>query len=354
MRRILSACMVSSLMLCSCGDKANPLLPRSGGRPYEVLVVTADKASASIMDSILTQNTPGLPQAEPMFDVSVADSADFNQTTRTARSIVVVTKDPLRFTSTRIRYEKNVWARPQIIIYVNTPSAEALRRDMDRQGKMLTDLLTRAEMNAVISVLNRKNNLKAGKYINNVFGADMKIPADMKSEKRGQDFLWLSDNSANGMRNICVYSYKGKDLDVSDFLAARDSVMKINIPGERSGMYMQTAKENVTAVFRKERGRTMMVCRGLWEMHGDAMGGPFVSVSTVDTVRNRIIVAEAFVYAPEMKKRNLIRQTEAAISTMKINSSNKITIGNQTKGQNTSVLQRKNGDAAHSQTIKHT
>lgn len=318
MKHIMSACAVVVFILCSCGGKAFSLLPGSGGRPYEVLVVTADKASASIMDSILTQNTPGLPQDEPLFDISFTDSANFNQTTRMARSIVIVTKDRLRFTSTMIRYEKNVWARPQIIVYVNTPSVDALRHDMKKQGRMLTELLIRAEMNASISALNKKDNPKAGKYINNVFGASIRIPSDMKSEKRGQDFLWLSDNSVSGMRNICVYSYKGKELDVTAFVAARDSIMRINIPGERIGMFMQTEKESVTARLRKERGRTMMVCRGLWEMRGDAMGGPFVSLSAIDTSRNRIIVAEAFVYAPGMKKRNLIRQTEAAISTMKV------------------------------------
>ena len=53
-------------------------------------------------------------------------------------------------------------------------------------------------------------------------------------------------------------------------------------------------------------------------MHGDAMGGSFVAHSAADSARGRIIVAEAFVYAPEMKKRNLMRQVEAALYTLKI------------------------------------
>jgi hypothetical protein len=48
-------------------------------------------------------------------------------------------------------------------------------------------------------------------------------------------------------------------------------------------------------------------------MKGDAMGGPFVSRSHIDSTNHRIVVKEAFVYAPERKKRNLIRQIEAAI-----------------------------------------
>ena len=61
-----------------------------------------------------------------------------------------------------------------------------------------------------------------------------------------------------------------------------------------------------------------MITRGLWEMEGDAMGGPFVSHSIVDSSRRRIIVAEGFVYAPGMKKRNLLRQLEASLYTLKL------------------------------------
>jgi len=305
--------LVAVLVLSACGDMTNPLTPKSGGRPYEVLVVTDGVAGKDIIGDILTQDTPGLPQGEPLFDVSFTDNAHFDRAARMGRSIVIVTEDLRRFTSTRIKYEKNVWAAPQIIVYVNTPSADALRRDMKKAAHMLTDLLTRAEMNTTLSVLNKRDNPKAEKMVKEMFGIDMKIPSDMKSWKRGQDFIWLSDNAVSGMRNICVYSYAGDRLEVARFETARDSIMRTNIPGERPGMCMQTVGRSVTAVKRKEKNRTIMVCRGLWEMRGDAMGGPFVAAATVDTARGRIIVTEAFVYAPEMKKRNLLRQTEAAI-----------------------------------------
>lgn len=304
-------------MLCSCGDGANSLLPKSGGRPYEVLLVSSDKESRATIDSILSQDVHGLPQAECSFDVSLTDSSRLNQTARLARNIVIVTVNPRLFTSTRIKYEKNVWAKPQMIIYINTPSAESLRRDMAKSGGNLTKLLTRAEMNTAISRLTESNNIKASEKVKAMFGWNIRIPAGMKAMKQGHDFIWLSDNATSGMQSICVYSYTGNNLDANRAIAVRDSVMKANIPGERRGMYMRTYAESVRATLEKEKNGTIMICRGLWEMHGDAMGGPFVSHSVADTANNRIIVAEAFVYAPEMKKRNLIRDTEAALYTLK-------------------------------------
>ena len=101
-------------------------------------------------------------------------------------------------------------------------------------------------------------------------------------------------------------------------MAARDSVMMRGIPGERTGMYMRTVPGSVRCGLAKEKGRTLMISRGLWEMRGDAMGGPFVAHSMVDSARGRVVVAEAFVYAPESRKRNLIRQSEAALYTLRI------------------------------------
>lgn len=76
-----------------------------------------------------------------------------------------------------------------------------------------------------------------------------------------------------------------------------DSILRTNMPGETDSMYM------VIPVLSE---------RGLWEMKGDAMGGPYV----MHRIHNNLYII-AFVYAPEMKKKILIKQLEAAISTIK-------------------------------------
>lgn len=321
--------LTAFVALCSCSGGPQSLLPKSGGRPYEVLLVASDRRCAAVVDSVLTQDMPSLPQREPMFDVSLIDTTRFNQTTRLARCIVIVTVNPAVFTSTRIRYEKNVWARPQLVVYVNTPSASQLSQYMAKAGHRLTSLLTRAEINTAISTLRAGSNRKAESSIRSMFGWNMRIPAEMKAGKTGRNFIWLSDNRPDRMRNICVYSYSGTNLDAHRTLAARDSVMRLNIPGELDGMYMQTTPGSVTAGLTTEDGRTVMISRGLWEMRNDAMGGPFVSLSTVDSANSRIIVAEAFVYAPGTNKRNLIRSAEAALYTLGRHAAN----GSNSKGR---------------------
>jgi hypothetical protein len=53
-------------------------------------------------------------------------------------------------------------------------------------------------------------------------------------------------------------------------------------------------------------------------MENDMMGGPFVSHARVDRPNGRVVVVEAFVYAPEKKKRDLMRQLEASLYTLNL------------------------------------
>lgn len=302
-------------VLTSCGRTHRvSLLPQSGGRPYEVLLVGD---SVDGVKGALKADVEGLPQSEPSFDVSAIPASRYGQAVWLARAIVIVKTDRNLYTATRIRYEKDVHASPQMVVYVNSPSASALRRDMPRLGGKLRELLTRFEINAEMENLSLRGNPKSARLVEETMGWSVKVPVDMASHKRGRNFVWLSNNAPAGMQNLCVYALPLHPLSLSWLIAARDSVMKCNIPGERDGMYVQTVAPTVEAKAVTESGKRRVIMRGLWEMKGDAMGGPFVAHVLADSANGRYVVAEAFVYAPESTKRNRIRQTEAALYTLK-------------------------------------
>ncbi|HCN52746.1 MAG TPA: DUF4837 domain-containing protein [Prevotella sp.] len=291
------------LLLCSCSDRS-PLLPRSGGRPFEVLLA-GDRDSTVYQE--LDADVEGLPQSEPSFDISSLQGEDIGQALRLSHLIVKVSINPQVFTATRIRYAKNVDAEPQMVVYIGSPSVQALKADMPKLGPQLRMLLNRAELNNQILRLREKHNIKMEEEIRRRFGIDLWIPVDMTSSKKGKDFLWLSNNATTGMQNICIY-----------FGTNRDSVMKANIKGETDDMYMATVHESVRRTRERTKSGTRLITKGLWEMEGDAMGGPFISHTLDDSIRHRVITVEGFVYAPEMKKRNLMRQLEAVLYTLKV------------------------------------
>lgn len=276
MRRLSAWLSLAVALLAACGQGPGAL-PSSSGKPFEVLVVGD---SDSLVTRVLRTETEGLPRPEPCFDVSGVSPSRWKGVLRLARTVVI------RDTSGEMRTETDLYARPQLIVYTD-----------GSEGERLLSLIREFERQVATRRLRERHNAKAEETIRRVFGVSVLIPADMTGEKRGQDFLWLSDNGASAMRNICIY--KGMD---------RDSVMRRNIMGETDSMYMRTVKGTVRQRPLPGGG---VYRYGLWEMKGDAMGGPFASVT------RQGVTVEAFVYAPGREKRNLMRQLDAVLYSLR-------------------------------------
>jgi hypothetical protein len=289
-------------------------MPTSGGRAYEVLIVGADTDAVNIIaEGLRSLEMAALPQAEKTFDVSVIVSNGLTQATRYARNIVLVTTGIDSLRSPHISYAHNTYAQPQLVLHVRASSASQLRRYINNNVRAIEHLLVIQELNNGIATLQDKHNRQAEQLVRGLFGVRLWVPEDLTKWKRGKDFVWLSNNSVQGMQNICVYRYQGKQRPAEAMITVRDSVMRLNMPGEADGAYMTTVRSSIVTRMTS-RGQTEM--HGLWKMQGDFMGGPFVSLSMPQG--DSTLVVEAFVYAPEMKKRSLVRRLEASLHTLKI------------------------------------
>lgn len=309
-------CLLVLFLLISCSDRSQRL-PRSSGSPYYVNV---ENDCDSLVFHALDTDVAGLPQREPSFDVFEV-TGNFPEYTL-CRNIVRVKIDP-KYERPQIRYTKNVNAQPQMLINVVAPTTEALRKAMPVIGTQLRSLLNRSEMNIAIIYLQAHHQDKVQTSIREMFHAGMYIPEELTGSKKGEAFQWYSNQQAQGMMNICLYSYPAQRLDTEEWIVKRDSIMKVNIPGEEPGMYMTTVKNGISQERIKVKEQERLVLRGLWEMKDDMMGGPLVAHAVYDSVNAKVLVAEAFVYAPESKKRNKIRQLEAALYTLKIQNNGK-------------------------------
>lgn len=291
-------------LFCSC-DERRGLLPPSGGKLYEALLMGD---SADIVKSALQADMPGLPQGEPQFDVSSIDSADFGSTLRTTREIVVVRTSPKLYATVRIRYDRDVWAEPQTVVTVTAPSMRMISDSIGRVAPTLLRLLNTAEMRKSLAMLRDHRNAKAERLVDSMFHVRMWVPLDMVSSRKDRDFVWLSNNSPSVMSNIVVY----KAPRHGDPVAQRDSALARNIKGETDRMHIATVARTVAA---NPDGTVM---RGLWEMTGDNMGGPFICrrVRTTEKDDNHDIVVEGFVFAPGKGKRDAMRQMETVLRSI--------------------------------------
>ena len=282
---LLAACLLAAL---SCKPQKKQLLPNVSGKAGEILVIIErDQWEGDLGVAIrttLADDTPYLAQREPLFNLSNVPSGSFNNMFKMHRNMLVVNINPQNV-KTGMVYKNNQWARPQAI----------------------------AQLNA----LDEAQALEIFQPVLALTGGILHFPSGYKLRKRTDDFLWIADEKQSTNQTVLVYTYPVSGPDVftlEQIIAARNTVMQANVPGMFDGSYMttSTAVEPTTRPLRYH-GIDFMETRGFWEVHGDYMGGPFVSHSFYSQDGKSVIVLEAFVYAPRYDKRQYLRQVESIL-----------------------------------------
>ena len=119
-------------------------------------------------------------------------------------------------------------------------------------------------------------------------------------------------------QGIFIYKYpvvKGQDMMSPQSLLTENSLMLMdNVPGMFENTYMTMSSfAPPTIKYMKYRGLEFAEIRGLWEVHNDYMGGPFVTHVFYSPDGEYMIGLEGFVYAPKFDKRHYLRQVESII-----------------------------------------
>ena len=312
---LLSACLLSACDTSTDAPKrrkrsASIFTPASSGNPYEVMVVADDSVwngyAGKALQAILDKPLRGLPQDEEQFHKSHIEPKHYDRITNKFRNIFRFELGD-HYTQAKMTYEKEVPNQVEASVYITEHT-----RDIE-------SLITSEEINRQANDLYFTHNIKFAKQVKEMFDCEFYIPADIKKMKVGEDFIWASDDGLSSIQNICIYSLpyvSEKMFTKRPYMALRDTVMKKNIPGSKPHMWMQTNHDFVWTKNISVNGQYAMEARGLWEMKGDAMGGPFISHSRIDKKNGRVIVVEGFVYAPDKMKRTMIRRLEAALYTL--------------------------------------
>ena len=311
------------LALVSCREGGKSMItPAASGRPYEVLVVADDRcwmSPDSALFHVLDSDVPGLPQSERSFRISRIRPDFFERGMRLFRNIIIVDIQDI-YTQTKFKYTRDFYSSPQMIMTIQSPNQAYFAVYVTKNGQVIIDFFTRAEMNREVEQLKKKHSEVVSAKIASMFDCDVWLPVELNSYKQGDGFFWTSTN-LNDM-NFVMYSFPYTDKNTftkTYFIHKRDSVMEVNLPGSKEGMYMQTADSAFVSVRNiAVKGDYAFEARGLWEMKNDAMGGPFVSHMRVDRANGRVIVVEGFVYNPGKLKRDQIRKLNACLYTLKL------------------------------------
>ena len=214
----------------------------------------------------------------------------------------------------------DVTSEPQIVMTLMGPSDKSITAFLSANRGNIVLALENAERDRAIKYAEKFNEKGIHDAILKNFGVEMNVPKGYALAANEPDFLWARYEYPTASQGFFIYSYpyEGKEsLSPGALLAARNK-FAARIPGPSDGSYMTTSDAFAPdfRMFRME-GRLWCEMRGFWDVHGDFMGGPFVSYTTVDTATNRVFTLDCYIYSPKNPKRNYMRGVEHLLYLVK-------------------------------------
>jgi hypothetical protein len=306
------------------GTGKNSTLPNVTGPAGEVLIVMDNNLwksqGGNKLREAMEQEYPALPQPEPLFDVIHIPAGAFDDLFKMHRSILILDVSSVH-KSAEIFYTENIWAKPQIVVRLLAPDPESLDKLIMENKDRIVNNLQQYDRKRLADVYRSGKDLNI-KSVLSKFRIDMAIPRGYNIDLEADDFSSLSIESSQTSQVIFIYRYPyfdKNDFSTKRLIEKRNELLKLYTRGTRAGSYMTTAEIYPPISFdMKKNGREIVEVRGLWELNKGYMGGPFISHSTLDTITNEIVTVEAYVYNPNNKKRNLMRQMEAIVYSLEL------------------------------------
>lgn len=313
----LAACVTAAV---SCKNSGKPLLPNVSGKAGEIIVIM-DRANwesnlGSQTRDILTADYPFLPQKEPTFTLSNVAPSNFENLFKIHRNILLYNIDP-DARKCGVVYRNDVWAAPQMVIQITAPSSDSASTILAENAERIVNSIEQAERDRIITNAKRYPAEGVAPVVKEMTGGSPSFPMGYRVRKKTDDFIWISDDKQYTIQGVFVYKYPAEEVEnftEQSIIAHRNQFLKENVPGMFDNTYMITNEVATPEVkFIRFRGRQFSETRGLWEVYGDFMGGPFVSHSFYSQDGKSIIVLDGFVYAPKYDKRQYLRQVEAIL-----------------------------------------
>lgn len=347
--RTFLSLLILSLFACNGAIQNDPSLkPDSVGALDEVLVLM-DKVHwegemGDTLRKYYTQDYEVIPQVEPIFNVYHREVNEFKDILVKYRNILVV--GDLKGTASTSRYiieklgeenkqqmltgekpfyfeRKNVFAKPQTFRFITGSDKSSVIETIRKSFQMVKQDLDVNEIGIQKSrIFAYGSNRLITTKVKEKFGFDFKVPVDYVIALDTSKFMWFRQDTRDITNTILIYevpydpqTMSGENLKTLP-IRMRNEIGKRFVQGPSVTSYLDT--ELRVPYLQQDRdfgNRYALETRGLWRMENDYMGGPFLNYTIYDEANNRMIMIDGFVYAPSKKKRKLMRNMEAILST---------------------------------------
>ena len=334
-------------LLSGCGDFASNLesKPTALGSTNEIVIIAEDKIwegpTGDTVQFYYSAPYPIMPTPEPLFDLrhfTVRDLqddvlrrelrtymvlADLNDTEAQTTKLVMAdlgdekirraSEDPEYFSSVG----QDKWARGQIVFYVFGHGQDALQGNIIKAFPAISRRIREHDKGQLHAATYLDGvSFKVSNLIKDKFGFKIDVPGSYQVALDDDNFLWIRRDTRDITTNLAIRTFRYTDEDE----LSRDGIIKMRdrlgilVQGGSIGSFMRTNAEDLPVfTYQKEiDGRYTIESRGIWELTEDYLGGPFLNFAVLNG--DRIIMIDAFVYAPGKDKRDYIQQLEYVVS----------------------------------------
>lgn len=319
--------LIVSLSSCVNEDKAKESRKaRSVGGTSEILMITQNDEQwngqmGQAVRDFFEQEQYGLPQPEKNFKVAHLNIDALNDMFKKHRNLIIAKidkdiKNPL------VETQKDWESEPQFVIRITASSPESWVRAFNTQKDGLKLIFDENERARFQEFFRPTRDHKIINQLKKQFGVTMNIPEGYFIGIDKDDFMWIRKETADMSMAFLIYELPYRDtsdLNPDNIIKVRDSIVQRYIPGPIDGSYMTTDKD-MKPIFKtlpEFPAGYAVETRGMWELVGDFMAGPFVSYSIVNPESNKIVTAEGWIYYPNRDKRDLLRQQESILYSLK-------------------------------------
>jgi len=298
--------------------------PSAMGKAGELLIVMKEHhwqgACGDSLRHYLSKPVRGLPMLEPMFTLS--QTVELTNFLQKFRNILIVNIDA-GLETTKLGYKSDVYARYQLIFNIDAPSPDSVIACMYRNRDLFIDRILTKDRDAIIEDCRKSVDPLIVDRLREKFQVNIIIPKSYSfTNVEDDNFVWIAREE--GERNWYIlmwkepYRRKGQ-LETDSLIFKMNAMTKKYVHGETPGSYMADEPMVIPAVKRFEKdGIYTVQINGLWQTEGgDFKGGPYVNHTIVDVKRGQLVTGIGFVFYPNRDKRDMVRQLEAILYTMK-------------------------------------
>ncbi|WP_420316678.1 DUF4837 family protein [Ekhidna sp.] len=342
--------LIAIIFGCSESAKENrrkDLLPTARGEADEIILVVdstqwADTLGlgAELRKTFLAPML-GLPQDESLFNVSKVSPQRLNSVLKKAKNLVFVMTLDSKTTDSRVlqqyftdqslnqikrdtsifmRPQRDVFAKGQTVMFLFSSTEERLAKKINYNRSQIREFFETSARETIKSKIFNSPKKELAKRIKENHNVELVIPYGWEKARDLKNFVWLRKMDAATEQSLFIYYEPYTDQGVFNEMGRfRDKITKRNLyDGENPDVHIK--RQEIIPVFTERvnfNNHFAVEARGLWKISDNSRGGPFIGYAIVDEEEGLIYYIEGYVDSPGTRKKNLVRELEAILSTFK-------------------------------------